>query len=77
MRHISLTINDSDFEILMNSLNSINSVNIIHSEVISNDLPQWQKDELDKSLIEIENGTIQHEDWNTVRDQLFTKYNLK
>jgi hypothetical protein len=29
------------------------------------------------SLIEIENGTIQHEDWNTVRDQLFTKYNLK
>lgn len=44
---------------------------------VDTDLPQWQKDELDKSLKEIEDGTIQSQEWSIIRDDLFKKYNIK
>jgi hypothetical protein len=44
---------------------------------IESRLIDWQKSELDKSLAEIENGTIQSENWEIVRDRLFAQHNVK
>jgi hypothetical protein len=49
----------------------------LSSNPITEDLSVWQKSELDKSLAEIENGTIQTESWDVVRDRLFAEYNVK
>ncbi len=47
--------------------------NLFENELLLTDL---QKSELDKSLAEIEKGTIQAEDWKVVRKELFTQYNI-
>lgn len=77
MRQISLTLNDNEFDKFMDSLKSFKSANILKSKHVDSDLPQWQKDELDKSITEIENGTVQSEEWSTLRDSLFTQYSVK
>lgn len=44
---------------------------------IESRLIDWQKSELDKSLGEIENRTIQAEDWEVFRQRFFAQYNIK
>jgi hypothetical protein len=58
-------------------IKSFTSAKILSSNPITEDLSVWQKSELDKSLAEIENGTIQTESWDVVRDRLFAEYNVK
>lgn len=77
MRQISLTVNDNEFDKFMDSLKSFKSAHILKSKQVMDDLSQWQKDELDKSLKEIEDGTVQAEDWNSVKTKLFNRHNIK
>ena len=77
MHQVSLTINENELEKLLSLINSFSSAKILSSNPINEDLSVWQKSELDKSLAEIENGTIQAESWEVVRDRLFAQYNVK
>ena len=77
MRQISLTLNDNDLDEFLLSIKSIRSAQIVQSKHVVNDLPQWQMDELDKSIQEIEDGTVQSEDWSSVKDRLFAKHSVK
>ena len=77
MHQVSLTINENELEKLLSIINSFTSAKILSSNPINEDLSVWQKSELDKSLAEIENGTIQAESWGVVRDRLFAQYNVK
>lgn len=43
----------------------------------SEDIPQWQKNELDQRLKEHQEGTAVYEDWEKVKKQLFTKFDVK
>lgn len=51
-----------------------NNVNTLENDSLLN---EWQKSELDKSLAEIEKGTIKFENWEVVRDRLFEQNNVK
>ncbi len=77
MHQVSLTINENELEKLLSMIKSFTSAKILSSNPITEDLSVWQKSELDKSLAEIENGTIQTESWDVVRDRLFAEYNVK
>lgn len=77
MHQVSLTINENELEKLLSMIKSFTSAKILSSNPITEDLSAWQKSELDKSLAEIENGTIQTESWEVVRDRLFAQYNVK
>jgi hypothetical protein len=77
MHQVSLTINENELEKLLSMIKSSTSAKILSSNPISEDLSACQKSELDKSLAEIENGTIQSENWENVRDLLFAQYNAK
>jgi|688.fasta_scaffold988125_1 hypothetical protein len=77
MHQVSLTINENELEKLLSMIKSFTSAKILSSNPITEDLSAWQKSELDKSLAEIENGTIQTESWDVVRDRLFAEYNVK
>jgi len=39
----------------------------------NNDIPQWQKDELDKRMEAIENGTMELLDWVDVKKDLLNE----
>lgn len=39
----------------------------------NNDLPKWQKDELDKRLAAIENGSMKTRSWETAKKEIFKK----
>ena len=73
MHQVSLTINENELEKLLSIIKSFTSAKILSSNPISENLSAWQKSELDKSLAEIENGTIQSENWEIVRDRLFAQ----
>lgn len=77
MRQVSLTLNDNEFDKFMDLLKSVKSANILTSKHIDSDIPQWQKEELDKSISEIENGTVQSEKWDSLREKLFAKHSVK
>jgi hypothetical protein len=77
MRQISLTINETELEKFLSLLNSFTSAKIISSNSLNEELSDWQISELDKSLAEIEKGTIKSENWEVVRDRLFAQYNVK
>lgn len=82
MREITFNLEDSEFDKFMNYVKrSLKSAQNLQSKQIAIEddfvIPQWQKDELDKSLKEIEDGTAQFEDWSVVRKRLFDKYNVK
>lgn len=82
MREITFNLEDSEFDKFMNYVKrSLKSAQNLQSKQIAIEddfvIPQWQKDELDKSLKEIEDGTAQFEDWSIVRKRLFDKYNVK
>jgi hypothetical protein len=40
-------------------------------------MPNWQKLELDKALDQHQNNTNNYSDWNTVKKELYAKYNVK
>ena len=77
MHQVSLTINENELEKLLSMIKSFTSAKILSSNPINEDLSAWQKSEIDKSLAEIENGTIQTESWDAVRERLFAQYNVK
>jgi hypothetical protein len=77
MHQVSLTINENELEKLLSMIKSFTSAKILSSNPITEDLSAWQKSELDKSLAEIEKGTIKSENWEVVRDRLFAEYNVK
>lgn len=77
MHQVSLTINENELEKLLSIIKSFTSAKILSSNPISENLSAWQKSELDKSLAEIENGTIQSENWENDIDRLFAQYNVK
>ncbi len=77
MHQVSLTINENELEKLLSIIKSFTSAKILSSNPISENLSALQKSELDKSLAEIENGTIQSENWEIVRDRLFAQHNVK
>ena len=77
MHQVSLTINENELEKLLSIIKSFTSAKILSSNPISENLSAWQKSELDKSLAEIENGTIQSENWEVFRQRLFAQYNIK
>ncbi len=77
MHQVSLTINENELEKLLSMIKSFTSAKILSSNPINEDLSVWQQSELDKSIEEIENGTIQSESWGVVRDRLFAQYNVK
>ncbi len=77
MRQVSLTLNDNEFDKFMDLLKSVKSANILTTKHIESDIPQWQKDELDQSISEIENGTVQSEEWDLLREKLFAKHSVK
>ena len=77
MHQISLTINETELEKLLSLLNSFTSAKIVSSNPVKEELSDWEKSELDKSLSEIENGTIQSESWDVVRNRLFAQYSVK
>lgn len=74
MHQISLTINETELEKLLSLLNSFTSAKIVSSNPVKKELSDWEKSELDKSLAEIENGTIQSESCDVVRNSLFAQY---
>ena len=39
----------------------------------NNDIPQWQKDELDKRMEAIDNGTMELFDWEDVKKELLSE----
>lgn len=41
------------------------------------DIPTWQKEQLDKSLEQHKSGTANYTDWNEAKKNLFAKYNVK
>jgi hypothetical protein len=41
------------------------------------DLPEWQKLELDKSLENHYNASVQYTSWNDVKQELYKKYDSK
>lgn len=45
--------------------------------VDKNDIPTWQKEQLDIVLEEHKNGTIHYTDWNEAKKNIFAKYNAK
>ena len=77
MHQISRTINETELEKLLSLLNSFKSAKIVSSNPVKEELSDWEKSELDKSLSEIENGTIQSESWDVVRNRLFAQYSVK
>lgn len=77
MHQVSLTIDENELEKLLSLINSFTSAKILSSNPINDKLSAWQQSELDKSIEEIENGTIQSENWEIVRDRLFAQHNVK
>lgn len=45
--------------------------------VDKDDIPAWQKEQLDKALADHKAGTANYTDWNEVRKTLFAKYKVK
>ena len=46
-------------------------------QIESADLPNWQKEQLDIALEKHQLNTNEYSDWNTVKEGLMAKYNLK
>lgn len=45
--------------------------------VENNDIPAWQREQLDIALEEHKTGNANYTDWNEVRKTLFAKYKVK
>jgi hypothetical protein len=45
--------------------------------VDKDDIPAWQKEQLDKAIEEHKSGTTNYTDWNEAKKNLFAKYNVK
>jgi hypothetical protein len=42
-----------------------------------NDMPTWQKEQLDDAIAAHENGSTQYTSWEDVKKSLFEKYKIK
>ena len=73
MTQVILNIEDDKLNAFITFIKTLNYVSVAKSD----DIPQWQKDEVNKSIKEIDNSTIIHEDWEVTRKRLFEKHDLK
>jgi len=46
-------------------------------KISQNEIPNWQKEQLDIALDEHKNGTVLYKDWDEIQEQLSSKYNLE
>ena len=53
-----------------------NPPNVVDFDKTIDGISQWQKDEVTKSIVEIDNGTAITEDWEVTRKKLFKKHNI-
>ena len=77
MKQISLTLNDNEFQKLMDLLKSFNSVGNLQSQELKSDLPDFQQRELDQRLKSHAEGTAEYEAWENVKSSLFEKYKIE
>jgi hypothetical protein len=73
MTQVILDIEDDKLNAFITFIKTLNYVSVAKSD----DIPQWQKDEVNKSIKEIDNSTIIYEDWEVTRKRLFEKNDLK
>jgi len=68
---LSLDENNEKAKAFLNFIKTLDFVNV-EKDV---DLPQWQKDELDVYLNEHARGEADYAEWDTIKKNLFDKYN--
>jgi hypothetical protein len=73
MTQVTLNIEDDKLKTFMAFIKTLNYVSLDNKEDI---IPQWQKDEVAKSIAEIDNGTAVVEDWDVTRKRLFKKHDI-
>lgn len=73
MTQVVLNIEDDKLNAFIAFIKTLNYVSLAASD----EIPQWQQEEVAKSIKEIDNGTIVHEDWELTRKKLFKKHGIK
>ena len=72
MKEITLRISDSKLSFFMELVKHL-GVEVVEDTPI----PQWQKDQVRQSIQEIEAGTAELTEWETIKKDIFEKYNVK
>ena len=70
MTQITLNIDDDKINVFLEYIKTLNYVSITTSE----EIPQWQINEVMNVVHDIDAGYAKTEDWETVKDRLQTKY---
>ena len=72
LRTIHIDDSSSKAKALLAYLKTLDFVSVHNDE-----LPEWQKNELDKALEEHDNGTTHYTSWNDVKQELYGKHHVK
>ena len=56
-------------------LEYIKTLDFVHFD--RDDIPTWQKEQLDQALDQHRDGTAPYKDWNEVRKELFANYKVQ
>ncbi|WP_340102538.1 addiction module protein [Rhodohalobacter sp. 8-1] len=67
MKKLTLQIEDDNFESFMEILKELNYVTITESE----EIPQWQKEEVQERLKKIKEGQMKSRSWEKARKEIF------
>lgn len=70
---LSFDENNEKVQAFLNFIKTLDFINLERND----DIPQWQKDELDGYLEEHHNGTAEYVDWEDAKKSLFEKYKVK
>lgn len=72
MKEITLRISDSKLSFFMELVKQL-GIEVVEDTPI----PKWQKDQVRQSIQEIEDGTAELTEWETIKKDIFEKYNVK
>lgn len=72
---ISFHIKDTTDPKVKAFLEYIKTLDFVHFD--KDDIPTWQKEQLDQALDQHKDGTATYKDWNEVRKELFSKYKVQ
>jgi len=72
MKEITLRISESKLSFFIELVKQL-GVEVVEDTPI----PQWQKDQVRQSIQEIEDGTAELTEWETIKKDIFEKYNVK
>lgn len=74
MKEITLRISDKKLSFFLELVNQLGLEVVEQEEYV---IPQWQQEQVLKAKQEIKEGTAELNEWASLKDDLFEKYDLK